>query len=550
MYSPCRFFLHVTIFNCITCRQHEAGLSQGSEEATDCPWQNSTTLPILGNNRDQLGHATIFRIKRRKGPDLVERFWINDQPWFQINPRSFVIAFIICISILLAGTYVDKFRDISVTVSFYVALLFSLAATGHSPVGGSPEVIFVPLKYYFVDWSAAVSAVIATAVVHIVSGTYISDAVVSFVAPLMCTALTAMLLGGISKDSDEPNQEHSGPSHAKDNANDGKAEQTGDKVAFVEGLDTALVYSSSWTRLLDLRVVIFGMSVTCVDFFCNNEYGKWPISTVTCLFTTIIIVFLENFAPTMGDLEPGILYFATVALLAIFSNFNFLNLFGLWDNEFDDYSGHSLPVKDALWSSLLHMMIINSRRLIQKQSDRELPPREGSSQKIKNHLLIKIDLEYFHLNCRWQLRNAQLNIVILLAWASSLAAEDWPLPLNTTISSLGLFLCIVGFEIHPTREAEEPSVAHLVALGTSFVACVFAIGFHRHGFLDYVTEWQVATWTALIFNSLTVTILLRVPMFKSLVGEHDTETVHSANSSVSDEEKGRHKDEQKHPVEV
>ena len=147
-------------------------------------------------------------MKRQKGPDLVQRFWLNDQEWFQISPRSFVIFFVSCVALATfsggalnpEGSFADIGSHISKATIFYVTMAFTIASTGHTAAEDSPELMFVPLRYSFPEWKSIAKAMITTMLVH----AYIvfvapADPFMKFVTPLACILIAPMLVTGISK---------------------------------------------------------------------------------------------------------------------------------------------------------------------------------------------------------------------------------------------------------------------------------------------------------------------------------------------------------------
>lgn len=66
--TPCRFFVHVTLFPYLACRRREPNLVNpciivGSE----CPWDDCASLPAVVNNEKDPQIPTIYHIKRQKG---------------------------------------------------------------------------------------------------------------------------------------------------------------------------------------------------------------------------------------------------------------------------------------------------------------------------------------------------------------------------------------------------------------------------------------------------------------------------------------------------
>ena len=142
-YIACRFLIHATLFSCAACSLREAGI-QGpltQETSSCCLWDDYVALPALKQDKDNAssGFAT-FRIRRQKGLDLVERFWLNDQEFFQISPRSLVIFLVFCIAfasfsgdaLSLNGTFANVGSHFLKNTAFYVTMVFTFVSTGHT----------------------------------------------------------------------------------------------------------------------------------------------------------------------------------------------------------------------------------------------------------------------------------------------------------------------------------------------------------------------------------------------------------------------------------
>ena len=341
-------------------------------------------------------------------------------------------------------------------------------------------------------------ALLTTAVVHTVLVSITSlEALASSIVPLVCLSLAPFLLSGISKGletrSPQQNKRASGEKHTTNVASE-EADDT--------SIDQTLVYSSARIRCLDLRVLFMGISVTSLDVFCNNRHGAWPLSAIVLTFTISIVLLLENCLPPSRDVEPGILSIATIALVGIFSHFDFLSLFGIFDNEFDDYSGHTNSITISAWYSLLSYMIIVNRRLVNQRADQTFQA-EGKPQ-IQDHLIMNLDWDRSNFKLRWQLRNSRVAMALLLGFVSSLFGESWPLEANTTFTGLVAFVCVAGFQLQPTRKStnESPSVRHIIALAFCVAATTLAIGLQRYKLLDYGSDWKTGSWAALVSYQL------------------------------------------------
>ncbi len=482
--------------------------------------------------------SATYRITRHKGQDLVERFWLNDQEWFQISPRSFVIFFVTCLALasfssgaLNSGGSFDSIGGhISKNTAFYVTMAFTLVSTGHTPAGDSPELMFVPLRHSFPDWKATARAIIGTMLVHaylVLPASSIVD--LSFATPLACAVMVPLLLAGISKPLNSTGQQ-------------GKCElglaRNTEEVGFDEAtssttdwaIDSTLAYSSPRIKCLDLRVLLFGLSIALFDILCNQYKDemfvtRWPISAVISISVTGVWLFLETSIPESRDVEPGILLLATTALVAIFSHVNFLDAFGLHD-EADSSSTHAMPMPEnarhsrpilvALWYTMLTSLIVVNRLLVQREVEQTLPATNGPPR--KDHLLFGFRVEASQINFAWQLRNSSVATCLMFAMIASCLGESWLLEMNTTVAGLLLFALIIGFQLRPTCEyldGDKRSLHHVAALGFSALMTILAISLSRHGVLNALVsdpkrDWKAGTWSALVFYQLFLVISLRL----------------------------------------
>ena len=413
------------------------------EASAGCVWEDDRTLPALKQGQDDgLSGSTTFQIRRQKGPDLVDRFWLNNQQWFQISPRSFVILFVSCISLAAFsggalnpdGNFASIGSHLSKNTAFYLTMIFTFVSTGHTPVGDSPELMFVPLKHSFPHLKPIARAVTITIVVH----AYLfipafSKADISFVTPIACTIMTPLLLAGIAKTVDPTDR---GSKHALDLEAD-TVHVTSDKPIPSTtdwAVDSTLVYTSSKIRCLDFRVLLLGLSVTLFDVLCNQYQDemfvkRWPTSAVISLSVLVIWLYLENMIPGFRDVEPGILFVAATSLVGIFGHVNFLDAFGLYDYERQDENiAHTMPVPDnsrhfnpiliALWYATLISMVVINRRLVQRKKERTLFATDGQLPR-EDHLLFGFYVRMSHFKFTWQLRNSRLGISLVFATLAS-----------------------------------------------------------------------------------------------------------------------------------
>ena len=491
--------------------------------------------------------SATFKFKRQKGPDLVERFWLNDQEWFQISPRSFVVFFVSCIALATfsggalnpEGSFANIGSHISKATIFYVTMAFTFVSTGHTAAEDSPELMFVPLRYSFPEWKSIAKAMITTVLVH----TYIvfvapADPFMNFVTPLACIVMAPMLVTGISKPLDPRRQQSSTETGVEARSKSGTSDELVSSTVKAWNIDSTLVYSSSRIRHFDLRVLLLGLSIALFDVLCNHyqdgvSYTGRPTSAVIAMSVTAVWLHLENMLPRSQDLEPGWLSLAVAALVGNHIPVEFPSASGLYDNGWGneksthaehiaEIAGHSNPIFIALWYSTLVSMVVVNHRLSNQKIDGALSPTDGRPR-IKDHLLFGFHVKTSQISFAWKLRNSRVAISFMFAWLASFLGESWPLEGNTTAVSLLLFTLIVGFQLQPGNDPsyDKRSLPHIAALGFSTLTTLLAVGLNRNGVLrDLVTDpnsdWKAGTWSALVFYQLFLAISLRLDKNGSL----------------------------------
>ena len=538
-YVACRFLIHATIFSCAACSQREAGLygPLTQEASARCMWDDYVVLPALDQEDDASDTSTTFRVRRRKGPDLVERFWLNDQEWFQISPRIFVMYFVSCIVLACFsggalnpdGSFANIGSHFSKNTAFYLTIAFTFVSTGHTAVEDSPELMFDPLRSSFPDWKTAVGAIVATILVH----AYIMFSVPTnefliLATPLACTIMAPLLLAGISRSLDSVSQQANSEPSAQGKILNSDAKEPSTSTTEASSIDSTMVYSSSRFRCLDLRVLILGCSITLFDVLCNRYddemfIARWPTSAVISISVTSIWLYLENLVPRFRELEPGLLSFATVALVSIFSHVNFMDAFGLYDDEWEDEnlthtmpmpedSSHSKPILIALWYTTLISMVVVNRRLVHKRADQELPATDGQSPN-RDHLLFRFHVQTSHIDFAWQLRNSRVAVCLVFTMLAACTGERWPLDMNTTTAGLLLFALTVGFQLRHAMDVqdEKRSMRHIAALGTSALMTFTSVGLVRNGLLDGFVSgpkmyWKAGAWSTFVSYRLFVSV--------------------------------------------
>lgn len=541
-YTACRFLTHATIYSCTACNQREAGINGplNQEASAACIWDDYAALPALNHDKDDTNGSTTLRISRHKGLDLIERFWLNDQEWCQISPRSFVIFFVSCLALASFsggalnpdGMFASIGSHVSKNIAFYVTMIFTFASTGHTPVGDSPELMFVSLRHSFPEWKATAGAIIMTIMVQ----SYIlfvapAGSVLGFVVPLVCTVMAPLLLAGVSKRLDPiDRQGKCEPSTEEQQVGLGSDEPVLSS-AKISKIDSTLVYSSSRIRGFDLRVLLLGLSITFFDILYNKYQDDvflagWPTSAVIPVSVTVMWLYLENTIPRPRDLEPWILSLAVTALVGNFSPVNFQDVFGLGDNKRgNEVSKQTIPLLEkakrsehilsALWYTTLFSMVVVNRRLVHRNARDKIPTATGQFPK-KDHLLFGFQIKTSRIHFEWQLRNSRVVISHVFAMLASCLGESWPLGMDTTVADLFIFTLVVGFQLQPTYDStvEEKGLDHVVALGFSALMATLAVGLNRHDVLhafvsDPKGDWKAGTWSALVSYQLFLAISQR-----------------------------------------
>lgn len=420
-------------------------------------------------------------------------------------------------------------------------MVFTFVSTGHTPAGDSPELMFVPLWHSIPDWKATARAIIATMLVHayLVFPAF-SKTNLSIVPPLACTIMAPLLLAGISKPSDHLNptsQLSDSETCPKEETVDGSCNEPTSWTSKWT-IDSTMVYSSSKIRCIDLRVLLFGLFVTFYDVLCNQyqderSVTRWPVSAVISIFVTAVWLYLEASVPMSRDVEPGVLSLASTALAGIFSHVNFLDAFGLYDDDGNDanfnYTNplpenvpesarHFKPILVALWYTTLLSLFVVNRRLVQQQADGTLRATNGQPPNAKkDQLIFGFHIKTTRVNFSWQLRESHVAVSLSFAMLASCLGENWPLEMNTTIAGLLLFVSIVGIQLrtHFDDLDETESLHHVAALGFSALMTILAVGLSHHGVLDSLvsdpkSDWKAGTWSASVFYRLFLSVSLQL----------------------------------------
>lgn len=417
------------------------------------------------------------------------------------------------------GVFASIGSKVSKITAFYVTMAFTFVSTGHTPAGDSLELMLIPLRHNFPDWKATAKAIIATMLVHasLVFSAF-SEVDPSFATPLACTIMAPLLLAGISSRSDSTGQQGNRGPGPEQKTGEVRSDEPPSSTAKAWTIDSTMVYSSSKFRCLDLRVLLFGLSVALFDVLCNQfqdemSVTRWPISAVVAVSVTAMWLYLENMVPTSREIEPGFLCLTAAALVGIFSHVNFLDAFGLYDNEWEDENfTHTMPVPEnashlkpimiALWYTTLISMVVFNRRLVHLKADQRFPATNGQAPK-KSHLLFGFHLKTSRINFSWQLRDSGVTISLVFTMMASCIGESWPLDMNTTVAGLLLFAFVIGFHLRPKGDHldEKRSLHHVAALVFSALMTILAVHLSRHGVSndrvsDPKNDWKIGSWSA------------------------------------------------------
>ena len=389
----------------------------------------------------------------------------------------FVATLVTCFIVGFIGNsvpYSKNHTNILLPPMFLVFLAFTMAAVGRSGVQDYPEPMFVSLRDNFVDWKSAMAAISATGIAQLILTIGHIEAIAPTVVPLASLALTPLLLIGVSQSTaKENNEDQEAATDDPEKGSPSSSSETEARAAPIQGkIYGTFTNFSRIVRRLDLRVLLMGAAVSAFDYFANLKYGHWLRSTTISIVTTAILLILDNVVVFTRDVDPQIIHFTTVALVSIFSHFNFMQLFGPDHSvEVDNSTENRTVMTSAFWFALFGMMIMINRGLEMKaklQTEAGPPPK-------RNTLILDIDLTKYGINGWWQLRNAQASICLVLAFFATYCGDRFPLPFNTMTCSLVAFICIVGYQNRKLVEDETPSLPHLLALPVCALCTVIAV---------------------------------------------------------------------------
>jgi len=276
-----------------------------------------------------------------------------------------------------------------------------------------------------------------------------AQSVIDFLTSILCMIMMPLLFAGVSKPREETESQR--------NHEDELPEEISKFEAKNGGLNT-------YTRTADKSIFFIGNAAAAFDLFFNGHDGLIPVTAIAALLTTYLLVFLTAHVLAHRMIETWILSTATVALVGIGYHFNIMNLFGIYSDDLIGY-GSSSPIYESLWYeyAILFLMITSNRRLAKQNEDQ---PYSSNQTPEALHLILSFragpDV--------WQVRNSRVAISLVLACISSLCGDTWPLAVDTTIASLGLYVIAVGFRRLPegNNDEEDRSKPHLAI----FVFCV------------------------------------------------------------------------------
>lgn len=494
-----------------------------------CPWDNFTPLPALAGAEHGWERRTIFHIKHQRGSDNVDKFWLNGSPFCQQTPLHSVIAFVFCILLLAVSVNLSEIErnhgvlpivsSICKVGTFYVAMTFTFAATGHTNTQDSQQLKIVHRDDKIRPWYTVSKAVLATAFVHVVTevgaaiwwkissdmaSLMLLKRLSSLVVPIACIIIMPLLLAGISRAPSTLNQENS---HNFDNlaTSQGPRRKAAEPKAKLWDIDKAFVYTSSRVSRLDLRLLLMGICVTVFDAI----HSVWPyenrhfrpsisMTSIVLAFTTATVLFFTNCIPASRRIKPGTLAASAVAVVGVCSH---QNLWDLFAND-DDHDGNSLALKISIWYGLLLMILMIDCDWFHRR------PYEGRR---KDVLLVKT-FSVEKVEFMWLLRHTNLALVLGLTYVSSLCGNDWPFLISTTAANLLILIIIIGVRItSPKAESQyESNRAHQIALLISTVATIAAMLLSRNHIITYASSWDSGTCVA-FFSYLISSVVVRYP---------------------------------------
>lgn len=343
-------------------------------------------------------------------------------------------------------------------------------------------------------------ALVVTASVHSKLQNPLVGDLVSFLAPIGCVYIVCLILPGVSKSVAISQDEIDTRNKAADERAKDARDNDIDNQTSHPGKAESPAKFLSFQRLqhLDFRILSMGITITILDFILNDELTGWPKTCQVSSFTTVIILILDNTLPSTREIEPSLLYVITVSLFSTFNHFNFLDIFHLFNDGVHDNGDRTLPIKAALYFTLFGWMIIRDRRNNSEVQNEEMSQHCAHKDLFaKSSLLVYIDFQRLGLNYYWRLRNDHVIFTLFMGFVSGWYAQEWPLPLNTTIASIGIFLLVVGFQKSCNRHANvSVNYVLVIALGVSAFVTAVAAAMHRFEVMSRWSSWQVVSTTA------------------------------------------------------
>ena len=508
-----RFIIHSTHLQCAACRQRDISLDEDPNGiVVVCPWENSDSLPKLSQASRDHKDPVILTITSQNCPDLVGRYFLNNKPFFQSSRRSFVFALVSCIVLMYMTEFLNNFDSVSNTgtetcknMAFYVIMAFILAAVGHTSIQQLPEPILAPLDHNFVDWKAALKALITTAIIHSLWVSFpLLETVVSFTVPLACTSVVALSSVDTSKTSETLKE---GPKTKQDIQDTSPEEEQ--RMQYFH----TFIYSSSRIKRLDLRILTMGILIGLVDIVHSSEEDVWPTGAIVSTLTTLIFLFLENLVLPSREIQQLVISISTTALVGIYSTFNFINMFSTCEDDADTYDCNAQPMLCSLWYTVLILMMVADRSMDQTTTT------DNSPLQTRNAIYISVNINKPYCRFRWQLKYLPFNAVLFWAFVSHIFRSSWPLDTRSTLISLAIFLCVVGSQPLPSPSSQiiipeetsrrRNSVRHVLALAFCIAATALAVSLDYHEILPLGSEseggekWEeIVSWMPFGSHSL------------------------------------------------
>ena len=508
-----RFFVHVTFFPCTACRGTNGRLQNTSNDSRGYCTSTTASAMLTEDDVRYANQSTLFYFNYSQNPKVVERFWLNDEAFFQVNPKTLVLTMGLCWALAVVSVNAENltgydYDQLSSGLSngcrlavFYVIITFTLVSSGHNPVQSWPNALTPsPPSILNLD-NHALKAALGTALLHAANVTtqmlYPSlpvDLAVRSLIPLICVGIAPLLLVGISRVSTEPDDvipDGAMPTPSKTLL----PNKAIDHTAKASHQDASLVCRSFRIEHLDLRLLAMCAAAAMYGLIFHEEIWPLPISCVVFMLMTAMLIYWRNAIPRSRHSEPWLLCCAATIQVCIFSHYNFLNLFAaLYDETGSREENLSRPLSISLWYAVpLTMLLVDS------QSPRITAEQNWFttvSPSSANPVLLRFP---FILGVVWQLKNSQLTMTLAYAVLSSLFRSSLALPVGIIIGTLAMMIFVLGFRRQYSREAEKSFDAiRLAASVCATVTACSATQLKIYGLLQFEDNFTLGSSTAFL----------------------------------------------------